>query len=202
MGYYLPTRDEINSSWFERWGETFGSPALATKVLSNDRTSQIAQERMFTALGIDTKADIKPEDINAAQAYGADKKRLAHMCGMVIHGEFLRTCISKSDFEILSSVFTIEDLKTAISLSHLHQKQSDFTADMAKIEMLIEHSGKACISSWKTSLDEQIGMRIYLMETNEEQEEEFAHTIESSLARAIVIAVSNTFISETSLKAA
>ncbi len=202
MGKYLPYRDEINPSWFERWGETFDSPELALQMMSNDRIFQATRNRMFEAFGMDIKAEIKPEDIASAQAYGAEKDRLARICGMVIHGDFLRTRISKSDFNMIADVFAVEDLKIAISLGALHPKQSEFTADMAKIETLIERSGKACIHSWKTSLDEQIGMRIYLMETNEEQEEEITHTIESSTARAIVIAVSTALLNETSSIAA
>ena len=119
-----------------------------------------------------------------------------------MHGDFLRTRTSKPEFEIISQAFSIEDLKIAVSLNHLHPKQSEFAADMDKIETLIVRCGKACIHSWKTSLDEQIGMRVYLMETNEEQEEEVTHTIESAKAREIVIAVSTAILNENSSLAA
>lgn len=202
MMKFLPNRDEINPKWFERWGETFGAPDLALHMMSNDRTFEATRNRMFQTFGINLNAEIKPEDINSAQAYGLDKDRLARICGMVIHGDFLRTRISKSDFEIISQVFSLEDLKIAVSLNHLHPQQSEFTADMSKIATLIERCGKACIHSWKTSLDEQIGMRVYLMETDEEQEEEITHIIEGAQARSIVIAVSSAMLSEVSSMAA
>lgn len=202
MNQFLPSRDEINPSWFERWGETFDAPQLALQMMSNDRLFASMRSRMFTAFGIDPNAEIKPEDTASAQAYGLDRERLARICGMVIHGDFLRTRTSRSDFQIISEVFSIEDLKIAVSLNHLHPKQSDFAADMTKIETLIVRCGKACIHSWKISLDEQIGMRVYLMETNEEQEEEISHTIESALARDIVIAVSTALLNENTSLAA
>ena len=202
MNKFLPNRDEINPNWFERWGETFEAPQLALQMMSNDRIFVSMRKRMFTAFGIDPNANIKSQDIVSAQAYGIDRDRLARICGMVIHGDFLRTRTSKSDFDIISQAFSIEDLKIAVSLDHLHPKQSDFTADMEQIETLIVRCGKACIHSWKTSLDEQIGMRIYLMETNEEQEEEVSHTIESAMAREIVIAVSTALLNENSSLAA
>lgn len=202
MEKFLPNRDEINPSWFERWGEAFDAPQLALQMMSNDRLFSSLRNRMFTAFGIDLNASMKPEDIVSAQAYGDDKDRLARICGMVIHGDFLRTRISKADFERISQVFSIEDLKIAVSLNHLHPKQSHFTADMDKIETLIVRCGKACIHSWKTSLDEQIGMRVYLMETNEEREEEISNTIESAMAREIVIAVSTAILNENSSLAA
>lgn len=202
MEKFLPNRDEINPSWFERWGEAFDAPQLALQMMSNDRLFSSLRNRMFTAFGIDLNASMKPEDIVSAQAYGDDKDRLARICGMVIHGDFLRTRISKADFERISEVFSIEDLKIAVSLNHLHPKQSHFTADMDKIETLIVRCGKACIHSWKTSLDEQIGMRVYLMETNEEREEEISNTIESAMAREIVIAVSTAILNENSSLAA
>ncbi len=202
MNKFLPSRDEINPSWFERWGETFDAPQLALQMMSNDRLFEAMRNRMFSTFGIDPNVNIKPEDIVSAQAYGIDRDRLARICGMVIHGDFLRTRTSRSDFEIISQVFSIEDLKIAVSLNHLHPKQSDFTPDMEKIETLIVRCGKACIHSWKTSLDEQIGMRVYLMETNEEQEEEISYTIESAMARDIVIAVSTALLNENSSLAA
>lgn len=202
MNNYLPNRDEINPNWFERWGETFDSPELAMEMMSNDRIFKAARNRMFEAFGMDVHAKIKPEDVKSAEAYGAQKERLARICGMVIHGDFLRTRISKSDFEMIANAFSVEDLRIAVSLGHLHPKQSEFAADMSKIETLIERSGKACIHSWKASLDEQIGMRIYLMETTEEQEEEITHTIDTAVARSIVIAVSIALINEASSIAA
>jgi len=202
MNKFLPSRDEINPNWFERWGETFEAPQLALQMMSNDRLFVSMRGRMFTAFGIDPNAKIKPEDIASAQTYGIDRDRLARICGMVMHGDFLRTRTSKSEFEIISQAFSIEDLKIAVSLNHLHPKQSEFAADMDKIETLIVRCGKACIHSWKTSLDEQIGMRVYLMETNEEQEEEVTHTIESAKAREIVIAVSTAILNENSSLAA
>ncbi len=202
MNNYLPDRDEINPRWFERWGETFASPELALQMMANNRIFEAIRNRMFMAFGVDIKADMKPEDITSARIYGAERDRLARICGMVIHGDFLRTRISKSDFEMIANAFSVEDLKIAVSLVNLHPRQSEFTADMNKIETLIERCGKACIHSWKTSLDEQIGMRVYLMETNEEQEEEVTHTIEVNLARAIVIAVSTALLNETSSIAA
>lgn len=202
MNTFLPNRDEINPSWYERWGEKFDSPQLAMQMMHNDRIFTAASNRMFEAFGIQLNAELKPEDIMSAQAYGSQRERLARICGMVIHGDFLRTRISKSDFEIIATAFSLEDLKIAVSLSHLHGKQSNFEADMSKLETLIDHTGKACIHSWKTSLDEQIGMRIYLMETHQEQEEEITHTIETSIARNIVIAVSIALQNETSSIAA
>jgi len=202
MNKFLPSRDEINPNWFERWGETFEAPQLALQMMSNDRLFVSMRGRMFTAFGIDPNAKIKPEDIASAQTYGIDRDRLARICGMVMHGDFLRTRTSKPEFEIISQAFSIEDLKIAVSLNHLHPKQSEFAADMDKIETLIVRCGKACIHSWKTSLDEQIGMRVYLMETNEEQEEEVTHTIESAKAREIVIAVSTAILNENSSLAA
>jgi len=202
MSNFLPNRDEINPRWFERWGETFGSPQLALELIHNDRLFEATRNRMFATFGIDLMANIKPEDETAAKAYGADRERLTRICGMIIHGDFLRTCVSKSDFEIISEVFSLEDLKIAVSLNHLHPEQSEFTADMTKIATLIERCGKACVHSWKAGLDEQIGMRIYLMETDEEQEEEISHTIESKLARNIVIAVSMALMNENTSMAA
>lgn len=202
MNKFLPGRDEINPSWFERWGETFDAPQLALQMMSNDRLSDAIRNRMFLSFGIDPNANMKQEDIVCAQAYGMDTDRLARICGMVIHGDFLRTRTSRSEFEIISQVFSLEDLKIAVSLNHLHPKQSDFTADMEQIETLIVRCGKACIHSWKTSLDEQIGMRIYLMETNEEREEEISHTIDSAMAREIVIAVSTAMLNENASLAA
>lgn len=202
MNKFLPSRDEINPSWFERWGETFDAPQLALQMMSNDRLFASVSNRMFTAFGIDTNANIKSEDIISAQAYGIDRERLARICGMVIHGDFLRTRTSREEFEIISEVFSIEDLKIAVSLKHLHPEQSDFTADLAKIETLIVRCGIACIHSWKTSLDEQIGMRVYLMETNEEREEEISYTIASAQAREIVIAVSTALLNENTSLAA
>ena len=202
MNSFLPSRDEINQRWFERWGATFGSPELAYHMISNDRIYEAARKRMFESFGMDLDADIKPEDVTATQVYSSDRIRLARLCGMVIHGNFLRTRISKSDFEIISEVFSLEDLKIAVSLANLHPKQSEFEADMVRISTLIDRCGKACIHSWKAGLDEQIGMRVYLMETDEEQEEEVTHTIENTFAREIVIAVSNALINETSSLAA
>ncbi len=202
MNKFLPNRDEINPSWFERWGETFDAPELALMMISNDRVFNTARTRMFEAFGINTNADIKPEDVITGEIYGTQRERLIRICGMVIHGDFLRTRISKSDFEMIAEAFSVDDLKIAVSLGHLHPKQSEFTADMSKIETLIDHCGKACLHSWKTGLDEQIGMRIYLMETTEEQEEEITHSIDAASARAIVIAVSIALKNETSSLAA
>ncbi len=202
MKKFLPNREELNPAWFERWGETFGAPHLAIDMMSNDRVFEASRDRMFESFGIDLNADLKPEDISSAQAYGLDRDRLCKISGMVIHGTFLRTRISKSDFQIISDVFSLEDLKIAVSLHHLHPQESEFEADMDQIATLIERSGKACIHSWKTSLDEQAGMRIYLMETNEEQEEEITHTIDTEMARSIVIAVGIAMTNETSSIAA
>ncbi len=202
MSKFLPSRDEINQSWFERWGETFDAPQLALQMMSNDRLFDALRNRMFSSFGIDPNANMRPDDVVSAQAYGFDRERLARICGMVIHGEFLRTRISKSDFERISEVFSVEDLKIAVSLNHLHPEQSDFTADMSKIETLIVRCGKACIHSWKASLDEQIGMRVYLMETNEEREEEISNTISNAKARDIVVAVSTALLNENSSLAA
>jgi hypothetical protein len=202
MSRFLPKRDEVNPEWFQRWGETFGAPDLALEMMANERVFEASRDRMLTAFGIDLNADLKPEDVMASSAYGNDRDRLSRICGMVMHGNFLRTRTSNSDFQILSGVFPVEDLKIAISLHHLHPQESEFKADMDMISTLIERSGKACIHSWKTTLDEQAGMRIYVMETNEEKEEEIMHSVDAVSARAIVNAVSIALNNETSSIAA
>ncbi len=196
MTQFLPNRDEINPRWFSRWGETFGSAELALQMTGNDRIFERMRGRMLEAFGINLKAELKQEDVWAAQAYGTDRNRLARICGMVIHGEFLRTCISKEDFNTIANVFSLEDLKTAVSLNHLHPKQSDFTTDASKIATLIERSGKSCIHAWKSSLEEEIGMRVYLMESDGELEEEITNSIDVGLANSIITAVSIALMNE------
>ena len=61
MNKFLPSRDEINPNWFERWGETFEAPQLALQMMSNDRLFVSMRGRMFTAFGIDPNAKIKPD---------------------------------------------------------------------------------------------------------------------------------------------
>lgn len=209
MGRFLPTRDMINQRWFDRWGETFGTAELSHYMMSNERIFERCRDRMLTAFGIDLKADIKQEDVWAAKAYGENRTRLARICGMVIHGEYLRSCISKEDYATISSVFSVEDLKIAVSLNHLHPPRSEFVADVSKIETLIERSGNACIHAWKSGLDKEIGMRVYLMESDEELEAEVTHTMKTAQANAIMTAVSLSLLnehnnenSETSLQAA
>lgn len=196
MARYLPNRDEINPRWFDKWGDTFGSPDLALQMVQNDRIFERMRNRMLEAFGIDLTADLSQEDIWAAQAYGADRERLARICGMIIHGEFLRTCVSKDDFNAIASVFSVEDLKMAVSLNHLHPKQSEFTTDASKITTLIDRAGKACIHSWKSGLSEEIGMRVYLMESDPELEEDVKNSIDISLANTIITAVSIALMNE------
>jgi len=197
MGQFLPSRDMINPRWFDRWGETFGSAELSRYMMLNERIFDRCRDRMLTAFGIDLRADISQEDIWAAQAYGEDHRRLARICGMVIHGEFLRTCVSRTDFEAISNVFTNDDLRIAVSLPHLHPPRSEFSADISKIETLIERCGKACIHAWKSGLGEEAGMRVYLMESDEELEDEITHTIDVQQANSIVTAVSIAILNET-----
>lgn len=197
MTQFLPKRDEINPIWIAKWGESFGSAELAHQLASNDRIFDRLLIRMLEAFGIDTDAEIKPEDAWAATAYGADRERLSRICGMVIHGHYLKTCITRESFEVISSVFSVEDMKIAVSLHHLHPDRSNFSADPENIEKLIVRCGKACIHAWKSGLEEQIGMRVYLMEKDEEREEEIHSTVSTDLARKIVTAVSIALNNET-----
>jgi len=196
MPGFLPSRDMINPRWFDRWGETFGTAELSRYMMANERIFERCRDRMLTAFGIDLRADLSQEDIWAVQAYGEDHKRLARICGMVIHGEFLRTCVSKTDFEAISNVFTTEDLRIAVSLHHLHPPRSGFSADISKIETLIDRCGKACVHAWKSGLGEEAGMRVYLMEADEELEDEITHTIDAQQATSIITAVSLAILNE------
>jgi len=190
MSNFLPERDQINPRWFTVWGETFGAPELATQMSGNDRIFIRARERMFSALGIDMTAQQNADDIVSATAYSNDKSRLTRICGMVMHGEFLRGKIQKSDFELIAKIFSFEDLKIAVSLRHLHPDSSEFGSDMSRLSTLIEGAGLACIEAWKAGLDEQMGMRIHLIETDEDLEKEITQSVNAELAYEIVTEVS------------
>lgn len=190
MSKFLPNRDEINPHWFTKWGETFGSAELAFQLANNDRIFDRMRNRMMQAFGIKIDAEMKQEDVWAAKAYGADRQRLATICGLVVHGEYLKKCTSKESFETLSNVFSLEDMKIAVSLHHLHPQESEFSSDISNIGTLIQRSGKSCINVWKAGLEQEIGMRVYLMENDDEHDEEISSTVGTGLANKIITAVS------------
>ena len=196
MNRFLPERSDINPRWFHAWGESFGSSSLAIDMSNNDRIFARVRDRMFQAMGIDINAPLNEYDVLVAHAYATDKVRLARLCGMVFHGELLRNRISKSDFETISKIFDIDDLKLMASLRDLHAEDQTFQADMSKLSMLIERTGAACISSWKAGLDEQMGMRIHLMEADDEIEPEENTIVGTDIAKHIIMAVSQALLEE------
>jgi len=187
---YLPSHELVNESWFEKWGQSVGSPAIGTKLSGNARVRERLFKLLIEAFEIDVNASLPAGEIAALKLYSQDKARLSKVCGLVLHASFLGGKVLKQDFEVISGLFDVADLRIAMSLKELSFPGSKHQTDINRISDLVQHSGEACISSWKASLSPETAKRVRLLEAETAENFETNPTINPEHAVQVVEAVS------------
>ncbi len=190
MRSFIPEGSQIDSRWYSAWGEQFGIPELAGDMANNPRIADRMTLSVFESMKIDVRSRFGEDEIVPVAQFIDDRNRLTNLCGLVMHGELIRTQVCRTEFEALCKVFSVEDLQIAACLPELHGGRSEFGFEINKLPELVLRSGKACIQAWKTGLSEQMALRLQLLETEEETQPEDFQQVSAELSSAIVLAVS------------
>ncbi|MEO0327126.1 MAG: hypothetical protein AAF217_00870 [Pseudomonadota bacterium] len=201
MNPFLPSFGQVNRHWVQAWGESLGDTELAEKLVSNRRLADRAFNRMLNSFDMDLRATFPQDQIIAATAYAEDREKLVQLCGLTLQGKLLKSQVTKSDFDLIRKLFSIEDLRIAVSLSEFHQTETSFGSDIARLPELVARSGRACVGAWKSALSEQMSMRIQLMDDPNNTDEIIGQSVPVGSACNLVEAVSHHMISQSASSA-
>lgn len=171
MNSYIPSIDQIQPHWFEKWGATFGSTDLGAEMISNPRIRERAYQQMLDRSDIDQTAVLSEVELACIHAFTEKRDRLQKLCGLVVHGRCIRESVTKQSFDLISKQFGLDDLKLAMGLRDMHPDIGDFEIELARLGEMVTRSGLACIQQWRSSQSEQVQLRLALVDDGQAKTE-------------------------------
>lgn len=166
MSRFVPSIDHVDPEWFKRWGATFGSPELALEMFQNERLRDRTYEQMLAHS--DVEADIEFSDVELAclHSFINVRERLERVCGLVMFGRHIRDSVSRTQFEKMSKLFSVDDLKLVIELRDFHPEADAFSVDLSRLQEMVSRAGEACLAIWREHQSEQLQLRLALIDNS------------------------------------
>lgn len=194
--YFVPEAEQVHADWYKEWGKTIGSPQLAEEMFNNNRLRNRVHEQLIHTGNLQVDASFSPTEIACLNAYSSDKKKLERICGLVVYGEVLRENINKSDYDLVTKMVAVDEMKTAVGLRDYHLEDINFSVDMTRLDELVLRTGAACVALWKGILHPQMRVRVDLLDQPGIEEPAGTDLLSADQATAIVNVVAGTLWAE------
>ncbi len=195
MGHFIPEVGQVDTNWLSRWGDSFNSPQLAKGLFENPRLRDRVYQQMLLDSEIDVAASFDDSEMASLLAFSNHREKLKTVCGLVVHGAFIRSIVTKADFETLSKAFKPDDLQLALKLRDVHPAQSNFAVDLSKLGNLVKRAGKECVDRWRGSARPQLKLRLDLVDLPEDtlvfERSEISNDVANSIVKAASVAIQN-----------
>lgn len=187
MNNFVPALEQVNPRCIEEWGGSFGSPQLAIDLIQNPRVRERAYRQMLDQGDLVSDAVFSDVELACLSSFVNDKARLTKLCGLVYHGEHIRGCISKNEFDLITRQYGFDDLKLAISMRELHPSVGgDFDVELSRLGEMVSRSGQACLDCWRAHQSKQVQLRLSLVDDPSSASEPAKLTLESEQIVKIV----------------
>lgn len=147
--------DQVSSEATAAYSHALGSDRILSLLGSDARSRRRAMARVMEVAGLPAHTIFSTDTERVAAFVFADlTERLETVCGLIVYGQYIRSCVSRTQYAELCTNFAVEDINLACRLRELHVLHGENLINWLMLPALVASAGHNAVAAWLSSVDE------------------------------------------------